>query len=200
MDERTFRSYAEEQYVLLEKLEQAAIALHKEVNQMYGAGLDYGFHLEMAAGYVRKYGYCVASAAEDLLVLYAAAYFHDSIEDARLSYNNLVAVYLGLGLDRDVSGKAADVVYALTNLRGKTRAERASDEYYWLIRETPFASFIKMCDRLANVAYSTRFGFSDRMAGVYRSENAHFIQAVCAGAVTPVPAAMLAELNLLLGL
>lgn len=200
MDERTFRYYAENNHVLLEKLEQAAVALHKEVNQMYGAGLDYGFHLEMAASYVRKYGSSVASDAKDVLILYAAVYFHDAIEDARLTYNNLIEIYLDLGLDNRSSLLAADIVYALTNLRGKTRAERASDEYYRLIRATPFASFIKMCDRLANVAYGTRFGFSDRMAGVYRDENPHFIQAVCEQAVIPVPEAMIIELNGLLDL
>ncbi len=200
MDETTFRCYAEKSHVLLEKLEQAAVVLHKEVHQMYGVGLDYGFHLEMAANYVRKYGHFVASGEADLLVLYAAVYFHDAIEDARVSYNNLVAIFLDLGLDRHSSVSAADVVYALTNLRGKTRAERASDEYYRLIRETPFASFVKMCDRLANVAYSTRFGLSDRMAGVYRDENVHFVQAVCEQTVTPVPEAMITELNLMLGL
>ncbi len=200
MDKGTFQRCAEENHVLLEKIEHAAVALHKGVNQMYGAGLDYGFHLEMAVAYVRKYGYLVTSAAEDLLILYASAYFHDAIEDTRLSYNNLIAIYLDLGLDRDSSVAAADVVYALTNLRGKTRAERAGEEYYRLIRETPFASFVKMCDRLANVAYSTRFGFTDRMVGVYCSENAHFIHSVCDRAVTPVPEEMIAELNLLLGL
>ena len=50
--------------------------------------------------------------------------------------------------------RAADLAYALTNEKGKNRKERANDKYYEGIRNTPFATYLKICDRMANVTYS----------------------------------------------
>ena len=38
---------------------------------------------------------------------------------------------------------AAEIVYALTNDKGRTRKERAGEHYYAGIRETPYAPFVK---------------------------------------------------------
>lgn len=75
---------------------------------------------------------------------------------------------------------AAEVVYALTNDKGRTRSERAGEHYYAGIRDTPYAPFVKLCDRLANMTYSFN-GTNDannHMHKVYASEWSHFIQAI----------------------
>ena len=101
-------------------------------------------------------------------ILSCACYFHDSIEDARQTYNDL--------LNLDLYQESVEIVYALTNEKGRNRAERASDSYYQGIRETLGASFVKMCDRIANVRYSRMMGSS--MFEKYRKENSEFMEKV----------------------
>ena len=75
---------------------------------------------------------------------------------------------------------AAEIVYALTNDKGRSRSERAGEHYYAGIRETPYAPFVKLCDRLANMTYCFN-GTNDannHMHKVYASEWSHFIQAI----------------------
>ena len=86
-----------------------------------------------------------------------------------------------------------EIVYALTNEKGRNRGERANDLYYQGIRQTKFASFIKMCDRLGNIQYTMMFVFerSDK-------EYPEFIRSISEGAVTQVPDAMKEEAERLL--
>ena len=74
-----------------------------------------------------------------------------------------------------------EIVYALTNDKGRTRSERAGEKYYQGIRETPYAPFVKLCDRLANVTYSCSIDSGrdgNRMREVYKSEMAGFLPAL----------------------
>lgn len=75
---------------------------------------------------------------------------------------------------------AAEMVYALTNEKGRTRAERANDKYYQGIRETAYAPFLKLADRLANITYSCSHSneANGHMRQVYRSEWPHFLEAI----------------------
>ena len=89
--------------------------------------------------------------------------------------------------------EAAEAVYALTNDKGRTRKERAGEAYYAGIRSTRFAPYLKMCDRLANLRYSTLFFTRQRMADVYRQEMPHFLESI-----GPVPEEMVREAQRLL--
>jgi (p)ppGpp synthase/HD superfamily hydrolase len=89
---------------------------------------------------------------------------HDLIEDCRVSYND-VKQHLGQ--------EAADIVYAVTNDKGKNRKERAGERYYLGIRNTPGAVFVKLCDRIANVQYSKMT--KSRMFEMYKKENIDFM-------------------------
>jgi (p)ppGpp synthase/HD superfamily hydrolase len=93
-----------------------------------------------------------------------ATWGHDLIEDCRVSYND-VKNHLGQ--------EAADIIYAVTNEKGKNRSERANDKYYEGIRNTPGAVFVKLCDRIANVQYSKMT--KSRMFEMYKKENENFI-------------------------
>ena len=75
---------------------------------------------------------------------------------------------------------ATEIVYALTNEKGRTREERANEHYYEFIRQTPYAPLVKMCDRMANMAYScqgTNEGNS-HMRDVYCKEWPHFLESL----------------------
>ena len=160
-------------------LAEAAAQCHAAVNQTYDGYLPYAFHLRLTASYALRFLPLLQLDEAQGETVLAAAYFHDTLEDARLSYNDLTALLNRLkaehGLRLDVRA-AAEAVYALTNDKGRTRAERAGDAYYQGIRETPFAPFLKMCDRIANLRYSTLWSPRQRMAQVYAEEMPHFLK------------------------
>lgn len=164
---------------VIEEIKLAAWALHESVGQTYDKNQPYGVHLSMVADAAMKYGYEVVAKEEDVVPLMFAAYYHDSIEDARLTYNDVTAIarkYMAV----EQAYMAAEIVYALTNDKGRTRQERAGEKYYAGIRETPYAPFMKLCDRLANMTYSFS-GTNDannHMHRVYESEWPHFKGAI----------------------
>ena len=183
-------------------IENAAGAVHANVNQHYDKNLPYEFHLRMAASFLTKYGHQELTDVSEFDTLYAAVYFHDSIEDARLTYNDLKKLFASLneeaGCDIHVVD-ATEMVYALTNDKGRNRAERAGEAYYAGIRNTPHAPFLKMCDRLANIKFSTLLYPVDRMVSIYEKELPHFLEAITKGAKTGVPEAMTEELKGMFG-
>jgi (p)ppGpp synthase/HD superfamily hydrolase len=68
--------------------------------------------------------------------------------------------------------EAADIIYAVTNEKGKNRKERGGVKYYEGIRQTPGAVFVKLCDRIANVQYSKMT--KSRMFEMYKKEHQDF--------------------------
>ena len=165
---------------IIDDIQCAAHTAHSDVNQFYGNGLPYSYHLDSVAEYVRRYGHFVCNLHQDVLPLMFGAYFHDSIEDARLSYNDVTKKALEIGLSDVQAYMGAEIVYALTNEKGRTREERANQRYYEGIRLTPYAPFCKMCDRLANLNFSAQQidKSNIHMLEVYRNELPHFITAI----------------------
>ena len=145
--------------------------IHAGVNQLFDI-YPYVFHLQRVLNAVLNYMDYIPELNEYKYILTFAACYHDTIEDARLTYNDVVkeaSKFLG----KEDAVTAAEIVYALTNEKGRTRAERANAKYYEGIRTTPFAVFVKMCDRLANASYAIENGTS--MAKKYRQEMPDFI-------------------------
>jgi (p)ppGpp synthase/HD superfamily hydrolase len=160
---------------------QWCINQHTETNHMYDTYLPYEFHLRMVAHVADKYRHMLDDKVDyftgvreiDLgndktvtlrTACLRAAWGHDLIEDCRVSYNDVKSI---------LGQEAADIVYAVTNEKGKNRNERANDKYYEGIRNTPGAVFVKLCDRIANVQYSKMTG--SRMFEMYRKENDNFV-------------------------
>ena len=163
---------------IIERIGCGAHRLHDSVNQTYGDGLPYGYHLDMVVSGIRNFGHLVCTAADDVLPLFFGGYYHDSIEDARQTYNDVMKTARQLMTDQQAL-MATEIVYALTNDKGRTRAERAGEKYYEGIRQTPYAPFVKLCDRLANVAYSCASRQPDsRMKEVYKQEMPHFLASI----------------------
>lgn len=145
---------------LAETARAYAIACHADTHHTYD-GEPYAFHLEMVAGMVVRFSHLLPDELRALAL--AGAWVHDVIEDARQTYNDVV---------KATSVEVAEVAYALTNEKGRTRAERANDRYYAGIRANPVAHFVKLCDRLANATYAA--SKASRMAEVYRREYPEF--------------------------
>ena len=139
------------------------LAQHRDTNHMYDKYLPYEFHLRMVVEVAKKFQNLITYKA-DLDSVILGAWGHDLIEDTRVSYNDV---------KEELGGMAADIVYACSNEKGKNRKERANFRYYDGIRTTPYAVFVKLCDRIANVQYSKMSG--SRMFEMYRKENTDFM-------------------------
>ena len=179
MTENEFQGYIKKYAKELEEIKESAHTLHEHVNQHYDKVHPYGFHLDMVTASVFKYGHLVCQEERDVLPLFFGAYYHDSIEDARLTYNDVNKIAHRWMGDRQ-SYMAAEIVYALTNDKGRTRAERAGEKYYQGIRETPYAPFVKLADRLANITYSCSNSndSNEHMRTIYRMELPHFLESL----------------------
>ena len=179
MTKEEFSACLDRQSCQLETIREQAHELHQSVNQTYGEGLPYSYHLDMVADNVREFGHLVCAGVDDVQPLFFGAYFHDSIEDARQTYNDVMH-RARLLMTEEQAHMATEIVYALTNDKGRTRAERAGEKYYLGIRETPYAPFVKLCDRLSNITYScsSMDADNDRMKQIYKEELPHFLEAI----------------------
>jgi (p)ppGpp synthase/HD superfamily hydrolase len=162
---------------------QWCIEQHHNTNHYYDTYLPYEFHLRMVHHVGLKFKHLLDDTKDyytgepwrgprqNQVTLQGACMLatwgHDLIEDCRVSYND-VKDHLGQ--------EVADIVYAVTNEKGKNRKERANDKYYGGIRNTPGAVFVKLCDRIANVQYSKMTG--SRMFEMYKKENLEFTKAL----------------------
>ena len=164
---------------IINEIRNDAHALHASVNHAYDRIRPYGFHLDMVVNWVNKYIGEVCVNEQDILPVYFAAFYHDSIEDARLSYNDVMKIARSL-MDEEQAYLATEIVYALTNEKGRNRAERANEKYFAGIRAIPYAPFVKLADRLANTSYAFSKGTADslRMSKVYREELPEFLEAL----------------------
>lgn len=138
------------------------IERHSSTNHMYDSYIPYRFHLQMVVEAFKKFKYLIPE--KDWEDIELACWAHDTIEDTRSSYNDVKEI---------LGERVADIVYALTNEKGKNRKERANEKYYEGIVNTPGATFVKLCDRIANVQYSIVTG--SRMFEMYKKENENFL-------------------------
>jgi len=137
-----------------------SINCHISTNHFYD-GLPYEFHLNMVVETAKKFINIIPREEHDYVL--AACWAHDLIEDTRVTYNDLKS---------ELGEEVAEIVFALTNEKGRNRKERANEKYYLGIRETKNAAFVKICDRIANVEYSKNQ--QDRMFNVYKNEFVDF--------------------------
>lgn len=146
----------------LKVIEEFAIKAHHDTNHFYDEYLPYEFHLRMVYKTAKDFIYLVP--IEKIFTVLSAALLHDTIEDARQNYN---------GIKKITNTDVAEIVRAVTNYgRGRNRDERMPSFVYEDIRNVPYATYVKLCDRIANVQYSKMTG-SD-MFNKYKKENSHF--------------------------
>lgn len=137
-----------------------AIKCHRNCNQMYH-DKPYEFHLEMAVSIGEDFQWMIP--IEDLDDVIAGIWCHDLIEDVNVTYNDVLRV---------TNETVAEYAYALTNEKGRNRSERANDKYYEGIKKYKHSTFIKLCDRIANVKYSK--DNNEKMFQMYKNEQEEF--------------------------
>ena len=145
----------------MEEKIQWCIEQHRKTNHFYDTYLPYEFHLRMVVQVCNDF----RNLAGNDVVAELACWGHDLIEDCRVSYNDCMGK-LGYSV--------ADIIYAVSNEKGKNRKERANAKYYEGIRNTEGATFVKLCDRIANVQYSKLT--KSKMFEMYKKENQQFVQ------------------------
>ncbi len=162
--------------MLSEDFKQYAISKHKEVNQTYD-GHCYSLHLSLVAAQAAKWFYIIyPKITSDIReIVIGAAWCHDIIEDTHETFNDLCKATCDVVEPKD--NLLGNIVYAVTNLKGRNRSERANSFYYKGIREQQYASFVKLCDRLGNGYYSK--ATNSRQFKMYQKEHHNFIQQLC---------------------
>lgn len=146
----------------LKRVELFAIKSHQDTNHYYDEYLPYQFHLNMVVKVAKDFIYLVPT--DKILNIIAACWSHDIIEDTRKNFKDI---------EKETNTEVAEIVRAVTNYgRGRNREERMPDFIYEDIKNTPFATFVKLCDRIANVQYSKMTG--SNMFDKYKKEHTHF--------------------------
>jgi (p)ppGpp synthase/HD superfamily hydrolase len=107
------------------------------------------------------YNVLVSFGVDDNLSL-MAAWMHDTIEDTPIVYEDVF---------EDFGKRTADLIYLLSDKRGKNRHERHLNTYP-LISEDPRATVVKAADRLANVMNSQHE--KEKMFFMYEKEHPFF--------------------------
>lgn len=148
--------------MFLENAKSFALKNHYGINQLYDDYLPYEYHLRMVRFVGIRYKHLIPPDDWDLVE--SGIWNHDVIEDTGKTFNDL-KTYCGK--------EVAELAYALSNDKGRTRKERAGDKYYEGIRNTKYAVFVKLCDRIANIEYSKMT--QSRMFDMYKKENDDFI-------------------------
>ena len=120
--------------------------LHDNVcNQKYNKTLPYSFHLEMVEAQAYLFKHHIYSDEPYNSDIWNGIYGHDSIEDARLTYNDIVERF---------GDAVAEIIYLCTENKGRNRAERKNDVFYHALKTNRDAIFVKLCDLIANVKFS----------------------------------------------
>ena len=143
------------------KAEWYACQMHNKVNQLFDNTHPYRIHLKLTVDEAEKFIHLIPVHDRDTVI--AGCWVHDTIEDTGITYNDLL---------KHTNKIVAEYAYACTNDKGRNRAERANPGYYYGIRIYNHASFIKLCDRLANVRYGKNH--KSGMLAMYKKEYPFF--------------------------
>jgi len=145
---------------LVEKARFFSKKSHRSVNQKYDGKCYFKIHILSVADIANKFKHLIPF---DFEIVLAACYLHDVIEDCRINYNEI---------KKEFGEQVAELVYALTNEKGRTRKDRANLKYYQGIKNVEYATFVKLCDRIANIEYSKKQ--KSTMFEKYKKENKFF--------------------------
>lgn len=129
-------------------LREVARRQYNDANCKYGDN-EYIYHIDMVANAIKKYQ-DVFINQNDYNNTYMASLFHDSMEDAKQTYNNILAVS-----NKDV----ADIVLRVTDVPAENRLMKHLLTMGKTVEDYR-AIILKMCDMWANATYSKTSGSS----------------------------------------
>lgn len=168
----------------LKQYYEQVYTLHDNVNQKYGP-YSYKFHLEMVKNIAMEnaHEYIMGNYAnkDECLKLLLTSIEHDLIEDTRCNYNdvyslniNILSSYLNENKNNyyviKFSKEITEAVYALTDEKGRNRAERHNEKYWNEILENGLALYIKLCDIYANMLSSKYIIYNHKLYEMYNEE------------------------------
>lgn len=125
------------------KAKKYGILCHKTTNCLYDKQ-PFEVHLEMVYNIACEFSHLLKTGNMVKCCL-AAAWTHDVINSCRQNYD---------AVKRECGREVAEITYALTKQKGKTRASMFNEVYYIELRDNPLAIYTKLCDRIANVTYA----------------------------------------------
>lgn len=156
-------------------------------NQKYADSLPYSFHLKCVEQQGEKFMYLIpkefvenkqniySDTVSLVNIVRVALTAHEAIEDFRMTYNDVKGKATELG--NTVAGEmVADIVYTVTDEKGKNREERKNEKYYKELSENKLAVFVKLADLSANTLFSKLTGSS--MYEKYKKEFPKFKEKV----------------------
>lgn len=123
-----------------------------ECKQKYAKVLPYSRHLHYVDEEARKFMHFIPG--DKVFLVRAACYGHDLIEDARITYNDIIEVARKKGVSPKSAEELAEIIFLCTEMRGRNRAERKNDVFYQQLAQNELAVFVKLCDIIANLKYS----------------------------------------------
>ena len=161
-----------------------------DVNQKYGDNLPYSFHLKavVAQGKIfsKEWDYLIVkhslgmelNEVSNKLVRTEMLEFvlagHDLIEDARMTYNDVKQMAYRYFYDDSIATLLADIIYDVTDEKGKNRGERKNNKFYSALKKNELALFVKLADMAANRMYSKLF--NTKQYNMYKEEFEKFKQ------------------------
>ncbi|MDP2692824.1 MAG: phosphohydrolase [bacterium] len=146
-----------------ETIKAHAFALEAHGDQMYGK-VPYSVHLTYVVMIAIKFIHNIKEELREGII--QACWTHDVTEDACVTYSDINKVF---------GEFVAEVVYAVSNEKGKNRKER-NERTLPGIAKNRLAVFVKLCDKIANTLYSKQD--SSGMHAKYSSEFEHFKKAL----------------------
>ena len=121
--------------------------------QKYGNN-PYSYHLKMVADVAKRYIHNIAESDRDNVV--SACWTHDTIEDTDASGKQIKNMF---------NEVVADIVMRVTNERGFDKKE-VLFKTLPKIWQSELATFVKMCDRIAN-GHTSKNGDSEKSKRMY---------------------------------
>jgi hypothetical protein len=109
----------------------------------------------MVHDFYKKYEHYLTP--EQSIIIEKALWFHDVEEDCGQSYYTISKI---------IGVEAADVVFNVTNEQGKSRKEKILKTLY-KTSTTYESTFLKICDRLANMTFSFREKLKNEQSDMY---------------------------------
>lgn len=136
-----------------------AYAQKAHLAETYGEVYPYYKHLEDVYNILIRFGF----NEDNNILLLAASWLHDILEDAARSYSDI---------KKEFGTEIAEIVYCMTDELGRNRKERKAKTYP-KIRSNINSVVLKVADRIANVEFSaTQDGGHFKM---YQKEHEEFI-------------------------
>lgn len=155
-----------------------ACVIHDNTGCDY-SGYPYSLHLTAVANTGKQYIHLIED--EMRLDVMLGIDTHDLMEDCRINFNDLKEMFFDITEDEpdfmNHELRFPDFVYNVTNELGRNRKEKA-EKTYPKIAACKYSTFIKLCDRIANMKFSYYINDPKDMFKKYKSEFPDFYRAL----------------------